>query len=87
MMNQNIKVFNDKGESMEAKVLLSFKLPNSEKEYILYTFNEKDPQNMETIHASELVKENEEYYLNTIEDQQWEDVKDVMRDVIRSKGE
>ena len=86
-MNKKISVFNDNGEAMEAEVLLSFRLPKLGKEYVLYTFGEKDTQNMETIHASIITKTDNEYKLETVPEYEWEVVKDVMREIIRNKGE
>ena len=82
---QKIKVRKSNGEEAEAEVLLCFELEKTGKNYLLYTFNEVDAQKMETIHAS-VIKENDEgYQLDIIPDDEWNDVKEVMREIIRNE--
>ncbi|MBR2588651.1 MAG: DUF1292 domain-containing protein [Bacilli bacterium] len=82
---KNIKIKKSNGTEVEAEVLLCFELEKTGKKYILYTFNEVDSQNMETIHAS-IINENENgYQLETMPDEDWELVKEVMREIIRSE--
>ena len=81
---QKIRVKKSNGEEVEAEVLLCFELEKTGKNYILYTFNEVDAQNMETIHAS-VIKENETgYQLDVIPEDEWKSVKEVMREIIRN---
>lgn len=82
---KKIKIKKSNGTEVEAEVLLCFELEKTGKKYILYTFNEVDSQNMETIHAS-IINENETgYQLDTMPDEDWELVKEVMREIIRSE--
>ncbi len=82
---QKIRVKKSNGEEVEAEVLLCFELEKTGKSYILYTFNEVDSQKMETIHAS-VIKENENgYQLDTIPDDEWTEVKEIMREIIRNE--
>ncbi len=82
---QKIKVKKSNGEEQEAEVILCFELEKTGKNYIIYTFNEVDSQNMETIHAS-VIKENEEgYQLDVIPEDEWTAVKEVMREIIRNE--
>lgn len=82
---QKIKVRKSNGEETEAEVLLCFELEKTGKNYLLYTFNEVDAQKMETIHAS-VIKENDEgYQLDIIPEDEWKDVKEVMREIIRNE--
>ena len=86
-MNKKIKVLNEKGEEIEAEVLLYFSLDNTGKNYVLYTFGENDANGMETVHASILSEENDGYKLETMPDEDWEAVKEVMREIIRNEQE
>ncbi len=82
---QKIKVKKSNGEEAEAEVILCFELEKTGKNYLIYTFNEVDAQKMATIHAS-TIKENENgYQLDTIPDDEWEMVKEIMREMIRSE--
>ena len=84
-MNNKITVLNEKGETIEAQVLLYFSLERTGKNYILYTFGERDANDMETIHASILEEADGGYKLETMPDEDWETVKEVMRDIIRNE--
>lgn len=82
---QKINVKKSNGQVAEAEVLLCFELEKTGKSYIIYTFNEVDAQKMETFHAS-VIKENENgYQLDTMSDDEWRIVKEIMRDMIRDE--
>ena len=82
---QKIKVKKTDGTIAEAEVLLCFQLEETGKNYILYTFNEVDEQEMETVHASIISETEDGYELETIPPKEWNEVKDVMRDIIRNE--
>ncbi|MCI9084489.1 MAG: DUF1292 domain-containing protein [Bacilli bacterium] len=86
-MSNRINVLNENGEEIEAEVLLYFSLDKTDKNYILYTFGEVDDNRMETIHASELIKTEDGYKLDMMPDDDWEAVKEVMREIIRNEQE
>lgn len=75
------------GEEVEAEVLIFFGLESTQKKYLVYTYNEKDKNNMVTVYASTFVEEGDKFYLDTIAtDTEWEQVKEVMRQTIKSGG-
>ena len=75
------------GEEVEAEVLIFFGLESTQKKYLVYTYNEKDKNNMITVYASTFVEEGDKYYLDAIAtDAEWEQVKEVMRQTIKSGG-
>lgn len=82
---QKIKVKKSNGEETEAEVLLCFELEKTGKKYILYTENRKDNQEMITINAAVLEEDDNRYQLSTIPDDEWKDVKEVMREIIRNE--
>lgn len=82
---QILKVKKSNGEEVEAEVLLCFELEKTGKKYILYTFNEIDDKDMETIHAAVLNETDEGYQLDKIPADEWKDVKEVMREIIRNE--
>lgn len=82
---QKIKLRKPNGEKTEAEVLLCFALETTGKKYILYTFNEVDSKNMETIHASVLNENEDGYQLDKMTDDEWKEVKEVMREIIKNK--
>ncbi len=86
-MTNKITVLNENGEEIEAEVLLYFSLDRTGNNYILYTFGEVDDNRMETVHASMLVEADGGYKLETMPDEDWESVKEVMREIIRNEQE
>ena len=86
-MNEKMKVINDKGEEVEAEVLLYFSLESTGKDYVLYTFGEIDEGHMETIHEKKKKKTDDGYNLETMPDDDWETVKELMREIIRNEEE
>lgn len=80
-----ITVITPTGEEIEAEVLIFFGFSDIGKKYLVYTHHEKDKNEMVTVYASEYVEENGNIYLENIEnDEEWERVKNVMRDVIKT---
>ena len=76
------------GEEVEAEVLIFFELESNQKDYLIYTYNEKDKNNMITVYASAFVEEDGKFSLKPIEsDEEWEQVKEVMRQTIKSGGD
>lgn len=82
---QKIKVKKSNGEEVDAEVLLCFELEKTGKKYILYTENRKDDQEMITINAAVLDEDENSYQLNTVPDEDWKEVKEVMREIIRNE--
>lgn len=82
---EKIKVRKSNGEEVEAEVLLSFEMEKTGKKYILYTFNEVDAQDMETIHASVVNETKDGYVLDTVPNDEWKEIKELMRDIIRNE--
>lgn len=82
---QKLKVKKSNGDTAEAEVLLCFELEKTGKKYILYTFNEVDSKDMETIHASILNEDENGYQLDKIPEDEWKEVKEVMREIIRNE--
>ena len=61
-------------------------LYKNNKNYILYTLNEVDENEMVKIYASELIEKDNMYSLAAIEsDEEWTAVKEVMKDIAKSE--
>lgn len=76
------------GTTAEADVLLYFNLKDNGKDYIIYTFNEKDDKDLVTVYTSEVIKDGDGYRFEDIEsDEVWTRIKDVMRSVIKANKE
>lgn len=73
-----------------AEILLFFKLNYDGKNYMIYTFDEKDSNGLVVLNVSEVVKDDDgKFILQNIEgDETWEYIKEIMRRVINeNKGE
>ena len=65
-----------------------FEIEEIGKKYLVYTYNEKDKNEMVTVYASSFVEEEGNIYLDDIEsDDEWEKVKEVMRQTIKVGGD
>ena len=88
-MNENkrtIVVLDESGNEKEAEILSAFTIKKYNKNYILYTLNEVDENEMVKIYASELIEKDNMYSLAAIEsDEEWTAVKEVMKDIAKSE--
>lgn len=79
-------VLDEQGNEKEAEVLSAFSVKKYNKNYILYTLNEVDENEMVKIYASELIEKDNMYSLGAIEsDEEWAAVKEVMKEVAKSE--
>ena len=88
-MNENktkIIVLDETGNEKEAEILSAFSIKKYNKNYILYTLNEVDENDMIKIYASELIEKDNMYSLGVIEsDVEWAAVKEVMKEMAKSE--
>ncbi|MDD4027658.1 MAG: DUF1292 domain-containing protein [Bacilli bacterium] len=87
-MEENKKkliVIDENGAEKEAEILSTFKIKESGIDYILYTLNEIDENNMIKIYASRLIDNGESYsFANIDSDEEWASVKQVMKQIANS---
>ncbi len=85
---QKIIVLAEDGTEKEAEVLTVFNMKSTGKDYILYTLNEVDENDMVRIYASILVEKDGTYSFEIIEsDDEWILVKDVMKQMAKAGQE
>lgn len=88
-MEENKKkliVIDENGAEKEAEILSTFKIKESSMDYILYTLNEIDENNMIKIYASRLIDNGESYsFANIDSDEEWASVKQVMKQIANSE--
>ena len=77
---KTIKVTDENGVEREADVVLCFEKDG--KNYIIYTFNEKDSKGMAILHSSIIRQENGENIFEKLSDEDWVMVKKVMNQVV-----
>ena len=70
------------GSVEEVEVIFAFRFKDNQKEYIIYTKNEKDDKGLITVYASNVIRENGETQLYGIHDEEeWNRIKDVLREL------
>lgn len=82
---QTIVVIDKEGKERAAEVLSVFTIDEYKKDYILYTFDEKDENDMVKIYASTLIEKEEMYSFESIATpEEWAAIKDIMREMAQS---
>jgi uncharacterized protein YrzB (UPF0473 family) len=85
---QTIVVIDKEGKEREAEVLSIFTIDEYKKDYILYTFDEKDENDMVTIYASTLIEKDDMYSFEAIATpEEWAAIKDIMREMVQNNGD
>ena len=78
-MNKKIEITNSLGQKVEADIITVFKLNETNKDYIVYTFNEKVNENEYKTYTSRLRQTEGKYFLDTISDEEeWQKVVDII---------
>ena len=79
---EKITIVNPKGQEVVADLISVFKINETNNEYVLYTFNQKDENNKVKDYVSRLRIENGKSYFDTIvDDSEWEMVKKAIEDL------
>lgn len=89
-MDKSIIKINENGNIVEAEVIAFLESDDGQKQYILYTQNEKAPNGMDIIYFSELIKKNnDEYILEAIKtEKEKEELKQLLKQIVNNgKGE
>jgi len=83
---QTIIVLDQEGQEKEAEVLSNFKIEETGKEYMFYTLNEKDENNMVKIYASVVIERDGIYSFENIEsEEEWNIIKNIMKKMAQSE--
>ncbi len=89
--NEKIMIKGEDGSEKLADVLLYFTLKENGKDYIIYTFNEKDKNGMVVVYSSRVETDPnnpDDIHITGLEtEEEWAKIKDIMRKVIKANGE
>ena len=91
MDNQEIEkkmmsIVADDGTTEEVEVIVAFEFKDTQKEYVIYTKNEKDENDNITVYVSNVDRSSGEPKLLGVEDEEeWSRVKDVLRELSKSE--
>ncbi len=82
-MPDKISATNEKGETVEIEIIAAFDIPDFSRKYVIYSYNEVDPNGLAKLHVSQLIEEAGKYTLANVEtDDEWTRIKSVMRAII-----
>jgi len=74
------------GTKEEVEVLLAFKFNDNNKEYVIYTKNEKDENGNVTIYISNVTRNGDTVNLTTVsDDTEWTRIKNVLRELSKAE--
>ena len=78
-MEVKVTIVNPKGQKVVADLITVFRVEETNQDYAIYTFNQKDQNDKIKDYVSRVRVENGEYYFDTITDEkEWEIVKDII---------
>ena len=77
-MDKKVLITNSQGQQIQADVVIAFELKNNNQKYIVYTFNEKDNDNIKT-YVSRIREEENGVYFDAITDpDEWKMVREAI---------
>lgn len=84
VQKEKFVIVDESGEKKDAERLSLFKLKDTDKTYIVYTFNETDENDMIKLYVAILNEKDGVYSLENITDSdEWRSVKDAMRKIAK----
>ncbi len=84
VQKEKFVIVDESGEKKDAERLSLFKLKDTDKTYIVYTFNETDENDMIKLYVAILNEKDGVYSLENITDSdEWTNVKDAMRKIAK----
>ena len=84
-MSKKVLITNAKGQQIEADVVTAFTLKENNKDYIVYTFGEKNGD-ASKLYISRIREENGQYFFDAIsDDSEWAKVQEVINKELNSK--
>lgn len=82
-MPDKLKATNENNEEIEIEIIATFEIADFNRKYIIYSFDEVDPNGLAKLHVSQIIEEGDKYTLAKIEtDEEWTRIKNVMREII-----
>jgi uncharacterized protein YrzB (UPF0473 family) len=83
---QMMSIVAQDGSIEEVEVIIAFKFKDTEKEYVIYTKNEKDDKGLITVYVSNVDRSSGETKLYGVDDEaEWNKIKDVLRELAKTE--
>ncbi len=82
-MPDKISVEKKDGTTAETEIIAAFDIADFGRKYVIYSFNETDPNGLAKLNVSQVIEDNGKYTFAKIEtDDEWNRIKEVMRNII-----
>ncbi len=86
MEKKIMSIVSNDGSIEEVEVILAFEFKDTNKEYVVYTKNEKDENGNITVYVSNIDRSEEEPKLLGVENEaEWNKIKDVLRELSKTE--
>ncbi len=83
---QMMSIVAQDGSIEEVEVIIAFKFKDTDKEYVIYTKNEKDDKGLITVYVSNVDRSSGETKLFGVDDEaEWNKIKDVLRELAKTE--
>jgi uncharacterized protein YrzB (UPF0473 family) len=83
---QMMSIVAQDGSIEEVEVIIAFKFKDTNKEYVIYTKNEKDEKGLITVYVSYVDRSEGETKLYGVDDEaEWNKIKDVLRELAKTE--
>ncbi|HIU22737.1 MAG TPA: DUF1292 domain-containing protein [Candidatus Fimihabitans intestinipullorum] len=84
-----IEIEQEDGTLKQAELILTFHLDSTNKDYMVYSFDETDDHDSTILYTAEVLwNEDESCSLNKIDDPKtWNEIKELMRNLIKKSSE
>ncbi len=83
---QMMSIVAQDGSIEEVEVIIAFKFKDTDKEYVIYTKNEKDDKGLITVYVSNVDRSSGETKLYGVDDEaEWNKIKDVLRELAKTE--
>jgi len=83
---QMMSIVAQDGSIEEVEVIIAFKFKDTNKEYVIYTKNEKDEKGLITVYVSYVDRSDGETKLFGVDDEaEWNKIKDVLRELAKTE--
>lgn len=81
-----MSIVSNDGAIEDVEVILAFEFKDNNKEYVVYTKNEKDENGNVTVYVSNIDRSGDEHKLVGVENEnEWNKIKDVLRELSKTE--
>lgn len=87
-MDDKIQVINEEGNEVTADLVACFDIKKFDKTYVIYSYDEIDSNDLAKLYVSTVNFKDDKYtFTDVATDEEWTEIKSLMRKAAISKGE